>query len=503
MKLAKAKGSVRPENGSKVDEINEKNDIEWGYLEELGSLPDMPDELIPENHGFKTYVDRISEAYSCQKCIPATVLLLSLCGVVGSRAGFRPYNNDVTIFYPNTWGGVVAPSGSSKSPIIRASLSPLHNLNNEVTIKRVNELKMRGGEIPLVENKLKKAIKEGEPSKVIAEIQSKLSFLTKDKGKYVVINDTTVEALTRLMGSNLGGLILENDELAQAFVKLEKSGQQGSREFYLECSEGGRPYAISRVGNGDTFIESVTLSIIGGIQPAKLSKYVSDALNPCSYNNDGLLQRLQMVVIPSQCQFKAVDVKTDVPESLNNFFSSLYEVLEQGTMASGSYKPNIYGAELDAVQYWLDWQNSWMAMVACESEQHLVGHFSKYRGLMAGLSLIFCLLNRRGKVAIEDMQLAAGWCEYLSIHARKMYRCSEQGTPTEKLADKIKSGKVKDGITVRLLKSNNILGRGTSKVIDKAVDELVAANWVRIEVVGRGSKILRINPSIKIKGGQS
>jgi len=503
MKLAKAKGSVRPENGSKVDEINEKNDIEWGYLEELGSLPDMPIELIPTNHGFATYVDSIASAYSCQRSFPATMLLLSLCGLIGSKAGVNPYKKQDVVFYPNTWGGVVAPSGADKSPILNKALSPLMKLNEAIDKQYMSDLAKRKVRIELLEKQVKEAIKNGDEPDGIAKLKEKLEALKTCTGRHLVVNDTTAEALGELMTSNSGGLINVKDELAGTIVQWDRDNAQGAREFFIESWEGGRSYLLHRIKRGRVYIPSSTLSMIGGIQPAKLSRFVADALNEKSYGNDGLIQRLQMVIFPKQQKYKAVDEETKVPDKLQAFFIELYQHLSQATESNRGYVPLIYRVDESATDYWMKWLDTWMAMVGDENEPHIAGHLSKYRSLMAGLSLVFSLMNGRERVALEDMELAAGWCDYLTLHARKMYRCSEEGTYAAKLADKIKSGKVKDGTTLRLLKSNNVLGKNKNMFFDKTMDELIAANWVRIETVSHGSKILRINPSIKIKGGQS
>jgi len=502
MSVKYTEGSVRPENKVTEEENSENNDIEWGHPEELGSLPDMPIELIPEAHGIRSYVERIADAYSFQLCAPATMLLLSIQGLIGSRAGIRPYQNQDKIFPPNTWGGIVAPSGSGKSPVMSASLAPLHNLNKMIDEARHQNQSKKSAAIMMLERDIKQAFKDEADSEVLAQKQSKLEGLKSDRGRHLVINDSTAEALGELMMSNPCGLILEKDELSGVFSQWDRDGAQGSREFYLESWEGGRSYSLHRIKRGDVFIQSCTLSVIGGIQPAKLSKYVSDAINPSSFKNDGLLQRLQMVVIPAICKYKAIDVDTCVPDELQTFFISLEQQLEAATMASGKYAPFIYSTEADASEYWLNWQNKWMAMVGNEGEAHIAGHLSKFRSLMASLALVFAIIHGRGKVAVADMELAAKWCDYLSLHARKMYRCSEQGTPTESLAEKIKAGKVKDGVRLKELKDKNILGRNTRKVIDHAIDELVAANWVQVEHGPRGSKIIHINPAIKV-GGES
>jgi len=502
MSVYKTEGSLRPENKEKAVENNQKIEIEWGYPEELGALPDMPAELIPEAHGIRKYVESIANAYNFQRCAPATMLILSLCGVIGSRAGVRPYQNQSKVFFPNTWGGIVAPSGSGKSPVMSAALAPLHGLSKMIDKERHQSHARKQAEKMMLERDIKQALKDGIKPEDVAKKQSNLENLNCDRGRYIVINDSTAEALGELMKSNAGGVILEKDELAGVFAQWDRDGAQGSREFYLETWEGARSYSIHRIKRGDIFIQSCTLSVIGGIQPAKLSKYISDAINQSSYKNDGLIQRLQMVVIPATCKYKAVDADTSVPDELQTFFILLDQQLEAATMASGNYHSVIFPSEVDATKFWIEWQNKWMAIVGNESEPHIVGHLSKYRSLFAGLSLVFCLINGRGKVAVSDMELAAKWCDYLSLHARKMYRCSEQGTPTENLAEKIKAGKVKDGGRLKELKDKNILGRNTRKVIDHAIDELVAANWIHVEHGSRGSKVIHINPAINI-GGES
>jgi len=502
MSVYKTEGSLRPENKEKAVENNQKIEIEWGYPEELGALPDMPVELIPEAHGIRKYVESIANAYSFQRCAPATILILSLCGVIGSRAGVRPYQNQGKVFFPNAWGGIVAPSGSGKSPVMSAALAPLHGLSKMIDKERHQNQAKKQVTIMMLERDIKQAIKNEEAPEIVVQKQSKLEALKSDRGRHIVINDTTSEALGELMMSNSGGLILEKDELSGVFSQWDRDGAQGSREFFLEAWEGEKSYSLHRIKRGEIPVQSCTLSVIGGIQPAKLSKYVSDAVNPASYKNDGLLQRLQMIVIPAASKYKAVDVDTCVPDELQTFFHLLDQQLEAATMASGSYQSVIFPSEVDATKFWIEWQNKWMGMVGNESEPHIAGHLSKFRSLFAGLSLVFCLINGRGKVAVADMELAAKWCDYHSLHARKMYRCSEQGTPTENLAEKIKAGKVQDGMKLKELKDRNTLGRNTRKVIDHAIEELVAANWIHVEHGSRGSKVIHINPAINI-GGES
>ena len=83
-------------------------------------------------------------------------------------------------------------------------------------------------------------------------------------------------------------------------------------------------------------------------------------------------------------------------------------------------------------------------------------HLAKYRSLMPSLALLFHLVDvirgeSQGPVSVESAKLAADWCEYLELHARKIY-ADELKTglsSAHALADKIKKSKVRDRMTVR------------------------------------------------------
>lgn len=78
---------------------------------------------------------------------------------------------------------------------------------------------------------------------------------------------------------------------------MERPGREGDREFYLEAWNGTGSYTFDRIGRGTIHVPALAVSVIGGIQPGKLQRYIAEALSDGG-GADGLLQRLQLLVWP-------------------------------------------------------------------------------------------------------------------------------------------------------------------------------------------------------------
>jgi putative DNA primase/helicase len=60
------------------------------------------------------------------------------------------------------------------------------------------------------------------------------------------------------------------------FKTLEKQGHESARAFYLEAWNGNSSFSYDRIERGTVFIDSTTVSILGGIQPGPLARYIRD-----------------------------------------------------------------------------------------------------------------------------------------------------------------------------------------------------------------------------------
>lgn len=120
-------------------------------------------------------------------------------------------------------------------------------------------------------------------------LTQQLAEATVTEQRYLT-QDATTEKLGELLRDNPRGLLLSRDELAGWLSTLERPGREGEREFYLEAWDGSGEYTFDRIGRGTVHIPALTLSVLGGIQPGKLARYLDEALDGGG-GADGLLQR--------------------------------------------------------------------------------------------------------------------------------------------------------------------------------------------------------------------
>ena len=87
-------------------------------------------DLLPVS--FRPLVLDIAERMLVPVDYPAVIIVLALAGVVNRRAVIQSKEHDSGwIVVPNLWGGIVAPPGFMKSPVIQAMVQPMDQSNLE------------------------------------------------------------------------------------------------------------------------------------------------------------------------------------------------------------------------------------------------------------------------------------------------------------------------------------------------------------------------------------
>ena len=107
---------------------------DWPKLEpiqsELPPVQPFSEELLPAS--FRPLVRDVTERMQVPMDYPAVVTMLCLAGAVNRRAVIQPKANDTGwVVTPNLWGGIIAPPGFMKSPVIQAATRPLHQIQTE------------------------------------------------------------------------------------------------------------------------------------------------------------------------------------------------------------------------------------------------------------------------------------------------------------------------------------------------------------------------------------
>lgn len=139
-------------------------------------------------------------------------------------------------------------------------------------------------------------------------------------------------------------------------------------------------------------------------------------------------------------------------------------------------------------------------------------HMSKYRSLMPSLALIFHLVElvdgqtESTEVSLKAAQLACAWCDYLELHARRIY-AAETNTgviAAHALMEKIDDGAINDGMTVRDIYRAGWEGLSDRSIVQAALTVLEQHHAVRVvehQTGGRSSAIVRLHPSLRRAAG--
>ena len=434
---------------------------DWPKPEPIrGELPPVVsfyEDLLPVS--FRPLVRDVTERMQVPMDYPAVVMVLCLAGAVNRRATIQPKAHDTGwVVVPNLWGGIIAPPGFMKSPVIQAATHPLNQIQSEWREQHEDALKeftQAKEEYDLRRQAWKEQFKTNtKRNKITPERPD--GAPEQPTLRRLIVNDATFEALHQTMSENPDGILVIRDELTGWWGTLDRAGREGERAFCLQAWNGDTGHTIDRIGRGTIHVEACCMSMLGGIQPGRLRSYLADALKD-GPSNDGLIQRFQLLVWPdTEPEWEYVDRAPD-PDS-----DAIAKRVFRNLVALDSEGPMRFRFAPDAQQLFITWLAKLEARVrGTELHPALVSHLSKYRSLMPALALLFeladwaaagptgaggsctdrdqCLL-----VSLEHAKQAVAWCEYLESHARRIYSCitTPQMRAAQVLGEKLKSRQI-------------------------------------------------------------
>jgi hypothetical protein len=305
-------------------------------------------------------------------------------------------------------------------------------------------------------------------------------------------NDATVEKLGELLRDNPAGLLVLRDELTGLLASWDREGREGDRAFFLEAWNGTGSFDTDRIGRGSILIPNLCLSAFGGTQPDKLTEYQEQAAH--ALNNDGMLQRFQVLVYPDAVQWEWRDRAPNMParEAAFRIFETLadFDPVAWGAHPADEVSrfPHFRFAE-DAQEVFIDWLHELhrerIDRELKEGHPLIAQHLAKYEKLFAALALILHLAEcaatgKRGPVTAASAIRAAAWCEYLETHARRCYGLlADEGLrAAQALASHIERGALADGFTARDVRRNGWRNLTTDTAVRSALDWLVDDHWL-------------------------
>ena len=476
----------------------------------LPPVQPFDERLLPQ--GLRAYVMDIAERMQCPPDYPAVGFMVALSSLAGGRIAIRPKRHDDWTVYPNLWGAIVGRPSLMKTPALAEPLKMLSRLEAEARerfgqAKREHEADAMAREI-MVGNAKKRAARSAKAGADKAELQKLLMDADPDAQPMLtmqrfIVNDATVEKLGELLQENPEGLLLFRDELVGWLRNMDRDGHEGDRGFYLESWTGGKPFTYDRIGRGSTYIERVTLSTLGGIQPGPLRGYVSQALSGGA-GDDGLLQRIQMLVWPdSPREWRNVDRWPDT-EAKNEVWKIFQRLAALSMPATEEDEPPFTRLDPDAQEVFDDWRAGLEHRLRTEDMAAVLeSHLAKYRSLVPSLALISHLVEETSPllpVGVAHVKRAIQWAEYLESHARRVYATALDPAMTGAIALAERMEQLPEPFTARDIYRRGWSGLGR-EALPGALDVLVELGHLlpekRGDDGGRPTTVYRINPRAK------
>jgi len=487
-------------------------------------LPDLLPEaqvfdytLLPE--AFRGWVQDVSERMQCPPDFVAVGAITAASALIGAKARIRPKQHDSWKVTPNLWSMVIGRPGVMKSPALSEALAPLRRIETQRRAEHEDAQNAYKVNITLsklskddTEAKAKKALKAGKKEEAEALLKShQAEEESPPQLSRLIVNSANVPTLVQLMSVNPWGLLLERDELIGLLSDMDKQGNEDYRSFLLTAFDGDKPYTLDRMGTGlNQHVKQLCLSVIGSIQPGRLTDYIHDALTGGA-GDDGLIQRFQLAVWPEPSK-EWVNVDRWPNHEARERYQAIFDRLANMPVPEELENPIEYQFSPGAQITFNQWRATLEQRLRCdEFHPAMEAHLSKYRKLVPALSLIFHLIDTPPDSTppeqIEEAHLlrALLWAEYLESHAGRIYSSASKSEVylahalLKRLEKLVKDDPSFKGFTPREIAQKNWAQFGTVELVKKAADVLADSEYLKRETEkkstgGRPKETYLLNP---------
>jgi len=425
-----------------------------------GVLPDILDRFARDT----------SERIGTPAAYPAVAGLATISGAIGSKLRIQPKEHDTSWTEPAfLWLAIVEEPGGKKSPIIRAATAPLMKVNAD----KVAEGERRYAEwleVKRLANKSKEPVPP-EP-----------------KFGRSIVDGFTMEALAGVLADNPGGVLVVQDELTGLLGSFDayKANKGSDRPMMLRLFDGSEA-SVDRVGRRHTRVPCWGASLLGGIQPRKISELASNM------DADGLLQRF-LLIFGDGRKYPSVDRAPDAEAVAA--YSGLVETLARAERLWT--QPVRLSQEALAIWRPLAKRIETLADIGGLSEAWR-GHLGKLPGMSARVLLIYHVLDcwqpgfARGDIEglanIDTVPVTAATArgavrlvEWLLANSLRFYQecigAGEAGEDARWIAGHILANGVKDRVTRHDIGQARKELRDKPERVARAMAYLAQIGWV-------------------------
>ncbi|WP_185067046.1 DUF3987 domain-containing protein [Vibrio ponticus] len=366
----------------------------------------------------------------------AIPLLISYAATLGTSHVIKPKAKDLD--WKETavlWGGLIAPPSAKKSPCLSLGTKPTKKVQEHLTKEHNKALKETKVKTKLIEKKAKTLEDEAHEAfelgneelanQKLTESEELRSQIIKPVERKIVINDATIEAIGVRLSGTKDGILMLRDELSGLLVDF-KDERSASRPFYLEAYNGNHEFITERISREQVYIPRLAVWVCGGIQPDKLMPFLYARKH--NGDNDGFLERMQLLVMPDVEKPKYVDNPTELEEVflVENVNDAFLRAATIGFDENGNSR--IVSFSESAQEIWAAWVQTQHEQIM-EEAKDMQPVFGKHIGLCARLALVYHMFNGgTDQEAIQDstLKMAIHMVEFLKSHQNRIFGFCEK-----------------------------------------------------------------------------
>jgi Protein of unknown function (DUF3987) len=328
----------------------------------LGSLLEIKGKKVPQL--FQGDLGKALKVTAKNFNIPSEILVFCLLPILSARIPSETrlmINPGTDYLVPALrWTALIGETGTKKSPVLKALLAPLLNIQKQISAKYKAEKDAYDKDYNFW--KTEKVDKRGEEPTLPAPMLD------------CYFSDFTIESIGQSISDRPDdSYLVFVDELAGFFKSMDayrKGG--GDRQKWLDLYNAGA-LKINRKGSPTIFCPHTSVSILGGLQPSVLAQMIKDD----SSAEDGLWNRFMFCRLPQ--------TKTD---AFSHNSVSLFECLLTLYTNLSSAPVIEHTLSEEAKTLWKVWHDDVEDKVMVEASELLRGTYAKAEGIAGRNALI-------------------------------------------------------------------------------------------------------------------
>jgi hypothetical protein len=488
-----------------IDEISTCCPIGWDKPEKFDieptKLPILNQDDIPKDLYDYVMDNYLRSGSHHDYSLTSTIAILS--AIFSRSFVVQPKENDNSWLEPIILCGlVIGEPGTMKSHGLKLGIKfvdYIDKFNAEIEREYLKEHKAKKSIIEAKKKKLKDSLDLEKRLEITKEEENlKLKF------KLLKMNDSTPQALLKRASGTSNTILYFRDEFSAILLEMNKESSAAIRQLLLEGWHGLNSFIKETVGRGLEKIERLSLVFLGGIQPSKIKPYLKEIHK--GINDDGLLQRVQLIAYPRPTRIKTIDkAPNNEPEKrIKDIIKKIYDYEQK--------YPGLITIHLtkDARELFEEYWEKLQDTIYTEAEGSLLKSFlSKYPRLILSLSLIFHVLednqflDTHSPISRESMRKAVAMTKYYKSH---LLRLLDETVNEDKqvlcvFAQKLIDDEIKSHMTLRDIYRKGWKGI-TKESIAQIAEYFTEINWIKViecrsSKGGRSTKKILINPKLK------